>query len=84
MITLTCQVKGLTVSEGKWRWVELPCWFVLSVLTTLSEWLVFSLMASGNCRDAKGDFSLLFLTLQSDYVRSGQPGSVHGGKNLPD
>lgn len=27
------------VSEGKWRWVELECWFVLYVLATRSFFL---------------------------------------------
>jgi len=31
MITLTFEIKGVTVSEGKWRWVELQCWLILSV-----------------------------------------------------
>lgn len=51
------------VSEGKWTWVELQCWFVLPVLATrsfLSEWLIFSVMASDDCSDTEVILSLAF------------------------
>lgn len=60
------------VSEGKWRWVELQCWFVLSVPATHSfflNWLIFSLTASDGSAILRR-FSLWFLNFQSRVCES--------------
>lgn len=52
------------VSKGKWSYsVGLYC---LCLQLVLSEWLIFSLMASDDCSDAKVILSLVFeLTVKS-------------------
>lgn len=53
-MALTFQIKGMTVSEGKWRWVEYTV--CARNFFVLFEWLVFSLVAPDSCIDTKGDF----------------------------
>lgn len=48
------------INEGKWRWVVLVSTVCACNSFFLSEWLIFSLMASDDCSDAKVIPSLVF------------------------
>lgn len=71
------------VSEGKWRWVELQCWFVLSVPATHSfflNWLIYSLTASDGCSNTKAILSLVFEFPVKSMWESGQRWRCSGRK----